>query len=146
MYLVDTNVWMNILLKRHQFEISYDFLTQVPSKYLFISDFSLHSICLLNLNSRNVANLNLFLDNIIINRKVEQLFLKPKDLPKVLINAERNHLDFDDAYQVTVAEQNHLKLVSFDKDFQDKRINVISPERALAKYLNLKSITDEEIK
>ncbi|MCX6148840.1 MAG: PIN domain-containing protein [Candidatus Kapabacteria bacterium] len=136
MYLVDSNVWMNILLKRNQFQISYDFLTKVPSKHLFISDFSLHSICLINLNSRNTINLNLFLENIIINRKVEQLFLKPKDLPLVLQNAEKDNLDFDDAYQVTVAEKYHLKLVSFDKDFQNKRINVISPERALLKYLN----------
>lgn len=142
MYLVDSNVWMNILLKRNQYQVSYDFLTKVPSKNLFISDFSLHSICLINLNSRNTINLNLFLENIIINRKVEQLFLKPKDLPLVLQNAKKDNLDFDDAYQVTVAEKYHLKLVSFDKDFQNKRINVISPERALLKYLNSISQVD----
>lgn len=44
MFLIDTNVWLERLLNQeHSFEVA-EFLSEVPSNYLFITDFSFHSI------------------------------------------------------------------------------------------------------
>ena len=38
-------------------------------------------------------------------------------LPLLIKNTKEFKLDFDDAYQYTLAEKHDLSLVSFDKDF-----------------------------
>ena len=43
--------------------------------------------------------------------------LTEKELVSVVSNASAFALDFDDAYQYTVAEKYNLTVVSFDKDF-----------------------------
>ena len=43
-YLVDTNIWLELLLKQEKSDVVSEFLTIVPPNQLFVSDFAIHSI------------------------------------------------------------------------------------------------------
>jgi len=49
----------------------------------------------------------------------------------IIANIEKFNLDFDDAYQLTVAQKYKLIIVTFDKDFKPKGIDNKSPEEVL---------------
>lgn len=42
--LVDTNVWLERLLDQEKSKVAAHFLDSTPTEWLFVSDFSLHSI------------------------------------------------------------------------------------------------------
>ena len=42
-YLIDTNIWLEILLEQEKSKEAFEFLSKIDSSYLAISDFSLHS-------------------------------------------------------------------------------------------------------
>lgn len=46
-YLVDTNIWLEVLLDQEKSEVASNFLENINSDLLAISDFSLHSILLI---------------------------------------------------------------------------------------------------
>ena len=87
-YLVDTNIILELLLEQEKAKDVFTFLHKTDSSLIYITEFSLYSIgiALLRLNKT-------------------KLFIK-------WIN-----LDFDDAYQYAVAEKYNLQIISFDKDF-----------------------------
>ncbi|MDX2043838.1 MAG: PIN domain-containing protein [Acidobacteriota bacterium] len=115
--LIDTNVFLEILLEQAESDAAKDFLAQADKHNFFISDFSLHSICLIVLRHKPVTLLESFLADTILTGSVTQLSMPSLELNDVLSNMPRFNLDFDDAYQYTLAEKNGLTLVSFDKDF-----------------------------
>lgn len=47
MYLVDTNVWLERLLGQDESDEVGQFLDQISSDRLFITDFAFHSICVI---------------------------------------------------------------------------------------------------
>ena len=73
-----------------------------------LSDFSLHSI-------------GIILDDLIIGGGVKVLSLNPEDILKLIEITNRYGLDFDDAYQYSVAEKFDLEIISFDDDFDKTR-------------------------
>ena len=58
-----------------------------------------------------------FVDEDIIAGGIRFASVTPENFSRITGAADRFHLDFDDAYQYAVAEQNGLSIVSFDKDF-----------------------------
>jgi len=115
MYLIDTNVFLEILLKQDKSEISKNFLDKNKGS-LKITDFSLHSIGLILLRNNKVAELQRFIIDVL--PKINILTL-PLDKYKDLIFAAKNYnLDFDDAYQYLIAKTFGLEFVTMDKDFE----------------------------
>jgi len=53
----------------------------------------------------------------IIDSGIQIIRLSPENMPTLTKNAEKFSLDFDDAYQYTVADKYDLELLSFDRDF-----------------------------
>jgi predicted nucleic acid-binding protein len=47
MYLLDTNIWLELLLGQEHSEDVGKFLSEIDSDQLFITDFSFHSVCLI---------------------------------------------------------------------------------------------------
>jgi len=115
--LIDSNVFLEVLLEQAESDAAKDFLVHSDKHNFFISDFSLHSICLIVLRHKPVALLEAFLTDTILTGSVIQASVPALELNDVLNNMHRLNLDFDDAYQYTLAEKNGLTLVSFDKDF-----------------------------
>ena len=115
MYLVDTNIFLEILLKQEKSSICKKFLNSNTGK-LHISDFSLHSLGVILLRNNENELLLKFLKDILPNVYLVSL---PKDeFNSVIINSANQKLDFDDAYQFTVCHYYGFTLVTMDQDFR----------------------------
>ncbi len=132
-YLVDTNVWIERLLDQDKSKIVERFLEITPVSQIFISDFALHSIGVILSRLKKPVVFEKFLSDLFINGKIERLSLNTLDLFDVLVNIKKFNLDFDDSYQLTIAQKYDLIVVTFDKDFNSIGINRISPEELLKK-------------
>ena len=115
MFLVDTNVFLEILLKRDKKEDCKKFLDDNIGD-LNITDFSLHSIGVILFRYGKEEVFRRFIEDIMPNIKLLSL---PMELYKEVINVRKNlNLDFDDAYQYSVAKYYGLKVATMDRDFE----------------------------
>jgi len=119
MYLIDTNIFLEILLSQKQKDICKEFLVS-NIEQIYISDFSLHSIGVILFRNNKGAVFNTFFEDIIQKIKIstlsEELY---SELGEV---KEKFGLDFDDAYQFKTAEEYGLSIVTQDKDFEKYQI------------------------
>ena len=115
--LIDSNVFLEVLLEQADSDAAEEFLARSDQHDFFVSDFSLHSICLIVLRHKSLTLLETFLADTILSGSVAQISIPALELNDVLNNMHLLKLDFDDSYQYTLAEKNGLTLVSFDKDF-----------------------------
>ncbi len=125
-YLIDSNVFLEALLKQQNSSIAYTFLKQIKPNQIFISKFSLYSIALI-LNNRNLSDqFILFARNYAANINMVELDIN--ELAKISENVmKKTGLDFDDSYQYLCVKKYKLELVSFDKDFDKTDIKRIDP-------------------
>jgi len=115
MFLVDTNVFLEILLKRDKKEDCKKFLDDNIGD-LNITDFSLHSIGVILFRYGKEEVFRRFIEDIMPNIKLLTL---PMELYREVINVRKNlNLDFDDAYQYSVAKYYGLKVATMDRDFE----------------------------
>jgi predicted nucleic acid-binding protein len=120
MYLIDTNIFLEILLKQKRKEKCKKFLNANIGQ-LHISDFSLHSLGVILFRKRKANAFQKFIDDSLPNTKLLSL---PVDRYKDVVKAQKDFgLDFDDAYQYGIAKSYGLKPVTMDDDF--KRIKDI---------------------
>ena len=115
MYLIDTNIFLEILLSQEQKDICKEFLAS-NIEQIYISDFALHSIGVILFRNNKESIFNRFVKDIIHKIKIltlsEELY---SDLGGV---KEEFGLDFDDSYQFKTAEEYGLAIVTQDKDFK----------------------------
>ena len=130
-YLVDTNIWLERLLDQDKSEIVSKFLDTIPLEQIFISDFTLHSIGVILSRLNKLDILDKFVNDLFFNGLIEQIFLDPHDFADIIANIEKYKLDFDDSYQLTTSIKYDLTIVTFDKDFNVRGINRMSPEEIL---------------
>ena len=117
MYLIDTNIWLERLLDQQQSDIVGQFLSNIPSAQLAITNFTLHSIALALTRRQLYSPFENFLQDVFVEGEVGLLTLSPQEIPTVLATIQSQSLDYDDAYQYVAAEHFQLTLVSFDSDF-----------------------------
>jgi predicted nucleic acid-binding protein len=83
---------------------------------LSLTDFSLHSIGVVLFKYGKEEIFENFVNDVIPNVKLLSL---PMDLYGEVVNARKSlNLDFDDAYQYSMAKHYRLKVVTLDKDFE----------------------------
>jgi len=115
MFLVDTNIFLEILLGQDKKEDCKKFLANNIGE-LNITDFSLHSIGVILFRYGKEEIFQKFAEDVIPNTKVLSL---PMELYSEIVNVrKRLNLDFDDAYQYIIARHYGLKVVTMDKDFE----------------------------
>lgn len=117
MYLVDTNVWLELLLEQQRAADVRQFLESVDAGQLSMTEFALNSIGLITTRLRKQDVFEAFVSDILEDSAVRRICLSAIDLKGVLTFMNKFHLDFDDAYQYVAAKRNSLLLVSFDADF-----------------------------
>ncbi|MDE0316096.1 MAG: PIN domain-containing protein [Candidatus Poribacteria bacterium] len=113
---MDTNIFLEALLGQDKKDDVQSFLQNIDLSTIFITDLSLHSIGIILYRLKNFALFSSFLEDIIVDG-VSVLSLPPEDLKMLDLTADKFNLDFDDAYQYTVAAKYELQLISFDTDF-----------------------------
>jgi predicted nucleic acid-binding protein len=113
--LADTNIFLEVILRQERVSLCESILRE-REKRIAISDFSLHSMGIyLFRTNREHAFLDFLND---IDGLVTILGLELKDYPKIYANRKRHNLDYDDSYQLTVAENFGIELLTLDKDFR----------------------------
>ena len=132
MYLVDTNIWLEHLLSQARAEEAKQFLTGLDTSVLFLSDFSLHSICVILGRSKQYAVLDQFIFDVFMNGQVTVLTVCAADTKTVTAVMQSQQLDFDDAYQYVIAKRDQFTLVSFDEDFDRSDLQRQTPAQILA--------------
>jgi uncharacterized protein len=116
-YLIDTNIWLELLLEQNRAEEVRLFFQNVEARWLAITDFSLYSIGIILTRLQQDEAFKDFLSDTIEDSGVVLIHLDISDLKQLLAIRQQFQLDFDDAYQYTAAMKHGSLLVSFDRDF-----------------------------
>jgi len=114
-YLIDTNIFLEILLGQERKEKCKDYLNGKLGK-IYISDFSLHSIGVILFKLDKQDKFDLFLEDLL--PRIEHIGLPLIGYKKVKIISNKYKLDFDDAYQTSVADSFGLTISTIDKDYK----------------------------
>lgn len=124
MYLIDTNIFLEVLLNQEKEETCKDFLDANIGN-LSISDFSLHSIGVILFKNNKEIIFQEFANDVI--PKIEITTLQEEAYKDLADVKSKSGLDFDDAYQFALAKERDLKIVTMDKDFQKvkDKINIM---------------------
>lgn len=132
MYLVDSNVWLELLLDQERADDVRRFFQVIEARYLSLTEFSLYSIGIILTRLNKDAIFEEFLSDTVEDSGVGRIQLDTIDLKQLLTIRQRFRLDFDDAYQYVAAEKHNLTLVSFDSDFDRTERGRKTPEALLS--------------
>jgi len=116
-FLLDTNVFLELLLDQKKASEVEDFFMKVDLLDVSLTDFSLHSIGIVLCSRKRYAAFVRFVEDMLVNAGIRVIHLTAEDMGTVASIAQRFGLDFDDAYQYAVAEKFDLEIISFDSDF-----------------------------
>lgn len=117
MYLLDTNIFLEILLQREKSKAAKHLFITNPSTDLFITDFSLHSIGVFLFQRNRHETYVSFVKDVIIKTGITVIGLDSEEVLALAEVSKRFRLDFDDSYQYAVAQKYGLLIMSFDADF-----------------------------
>lgn len=115
MYLLDTNIALEILLAQEKKETCKSFLNQHIGQ-LAMSDFSLHSIGVILFRYKKKALFHTFSQDIADKISIKTLSID--GYAEMEHASDKTGLDFDDTYQFCIAKKTGLKIVTMDKDFE----------------------------
>ena len=115
MFLVDTNIFLEILLGQEKKTICKKFLDDNTGN-LNISDFSLHSMGVILFRYNKEEVFRHFIEDVL--PKIWVLSLPGDSYLNVIKTRESLKLDFDDSYQYGIAKDYGLTIVTLDKDFE----------------------------
>jgi len=117
LYLLDTNIFLELLLDQDESGSVRTLLTSKNPEELGISDLALHSVGII-LYQKNAAHIfSDFIEDLFGQGGITIFTLDCEDMKRLEQVSLSFRLDFDDAYQYGVAEKFDLALVSFDTDF-----------------------------
>jgi len=117
MWLVDTNIWLELLLDQKRAGEVRQFLQETPAESLWMTDFSLYSIGIILMRMGKSSLWEDFVSDVVERSETRLVSLSLEELKQIPALGLQFGLDFDDAYQYAVAEKYDLTLVSFDADF-----------------------------
>ncbi len=117
MYLLDSNIFLELLLDQDKADEVERLLRSVPRERLHISEFSLYSVGIVLFRRKLFDVFVRFVEDLIITGGIRLLRLSAEEAKELAEVAQRFTLDFDDAYQYAVAGHHGLTIVSFDSDF-----------------------------
>ena len=129
-YLVDTNIFLELLLEQEKKEEVRQFLRTIPSDILCMSDFSLYSMGIILFKLEKANLFNAFVEDIVIDG-VTVLSLTYDDILGLYNIAKQYNLDFDDSYQYEIVKKFGLQLISFDKDFDKTEKGKLTPSEVI---------------
>jgi predicted nucleic acid-binding protein len=132
MYLLDTNIWLERLLNQTRAAEVKQLLDTLDSSELALSDFALHSICVILGRHQKLTLLDQFIADLFVHGRTILFNLSGADVHAVTAAMQGQRLDFDDAYQYVLAKRHNLTFVSFDTDFDRTDLPRQTPAQVLA--------------
>jgi hypothetical protein len=118
-YLIDTNIWLELLLEQEKEEEVRSFFERVSVENIAITDFSVYSVGIILTRLDKDDIFKKFTRDVFSDSQVPILSVSSEHYEELIDNRLSHTLDFDDAYQFTVCQKYDLSLVSFDADFDN---------------------------
>ena len=131
MYLLDTNIVLELLLDQENADEVERFLRQTSPELLYLSEFAMYSLGVILFRHRAYDTFLQVVNDLVVRGGVHLVRLRADEMSEVSDVAQRFDLDFDDAYQYVAARKHHLTIVSFDKDFDRTERGRQTPREAL---------------
>ncbi len=128
--LIDTNIFVELLMIGSNFEKVFEFFTKIPMKRMAVTDFTVHSVGILLNRFGKIEYYAKFIDDLAVGEIsiISLDMISLLEIPKVV---RKYNLDFDDAYQYVTAEKHDLIIVSYDSDFDRTPRERKTPEEIL---------------
>lgn len=128
MYLIDTNIFLEILLDQEKSEECQNLLSGITQSDIpfYVSSFALHSVEVIMARNNKIKELTSLLSDISTSR-IMRLDSNTNDELKALEIIGKLKLDFDDSLQFVLCKKYNLKLVSFDRHFDKTPVKRIEP-------------------
>jgi hypothetical protein len=117
MFLLDTNIWLELLLKQERAGEVQKLLQTHAAPDFAMTEFSLYSIGVILTRLKKDELFADFLNDTVEDLSVLVIRLDMAGLSEALAVRRKFQLYFDDAYQYAAAAQYGLTLLSFDRDF-----------------------------
>jgi uncharacterized protein len=115
MYLADTNIFLEILLRQEKSDVCKSFLKENLAD-ICLSDFSLHSLGVVTFRQGKPGLFMEFAQDMLPH--LQLLSLPTSDYIQLPVSSGELKLDFDDVYQYRLAKAYNLTLVTLDRDFR----------------------------
>jgi predicted nucleic acid-binding protein len=131
MYLLDTNILLELLLEQEKADEVERFLRSLSPDRLYLSEFTLYSLGIALLRRRYYDVFLRAVEDLFATGGVKLVRSEIEDMRDIVQTAQRFNLDFDDAYQYVTAEKHNLTIVSFDGDFDRTERGRQTPAQAL---------------
>lgn len=130
MYLIDTNIFLELFLGQSKAEQTFTFLKKVCEGKItaYISRFSLYSIEIILTRNEKITELQKFLDILRHAEGIKILNTDFTDDKLILENMKKWKLDFDDSIQYYLCKTHELTMVSFDDDFDATDLKRVEPQ------------------
>ena len=129
-FLIDANVWFELLHDRAGKEDVMKMLAAAPRRLLATTDFAIHTVGVV-VAKKQAQVFATFLEDLIRN-EVGVVHLSPTAYRQVIESMRLLKLDFDDAIQYVAAERDDLMIVSLDADFDRTPRGRKTPAQVLA--------------
>ena len=136
MYLVDTNIFLEVLLLQKRKDECESFLNLLRDgkKTGVITDFTLHSIIVIMSNFKKLNELRTFLISLTAYKGLKVYRTTLSDEVEAVELSLNQQLDIDDAIQYSTALSLDVEaIISFDKHFNNLKIPREEPKSALEK-------------
>ncbi len=133
MFLIDTNIFLEVMLARAKRRSCIGFLESVKTgtEKAAVTDFTIYSIMVILDSHGKLRELNMFLRSLSAYKGLALYAASLEDKLQAVELAENNEFDVDDAVQYASARTIRAKaIVSLDKDFDDHDI----PRRAPSSF------------
>ena len=120
MYLIDTNIFLEILLAQEKKDECIALFKEIENDNISaaVTKFSIHSIEVIMGNYRLTDELRIFLESL---SELKSLHIYTTNISDEInaIDEMELGLDFDDALQVSAARALNAEIISFDKHFNN---------------------------
>ncbi|MAH07406.1 VapC toxin family PIN domain ribonuclease [Candidatus Pacearchaeota archaeon] len=132
MYLIDTNIFLEILLEQEKSEVCEQLLLKIKksNELFYISSFTLHSIEVI-LIRENKENLLIEFLKYVLTSRIRLITTNIEEELNIINLAKEFNLDFDDAFQFYLCRKNNLKIISYDAHFDPIPITKVDPAEIL---------------
>jgi len=127
MYLVDTNIWLELLLDQEKAQDVRRFFQVTGGDRINISEFSLYSMGVILTQLKKDDLFKDFISDTLEEAGIRRIRLENQDLAKLLEVRKEFNLTFDDSYQYVAAQKHGLTIVSFDSDFDRTKLGRKTP-------------------
>jgi len=129
MYLIDTNISLEILLEQEKADECEELLKEIRGsrKLFYLSFFTIHSIEIIMTRNNQCEALSAFL-YFLKKSKITRLETDMDDDLNIIQIMKEFNLDFDDAVQLYLCQKHNLKIISYDQHFDKTSIERIEPK------------------